>query len=118
MAEDQRHLTVQERDGVIIVEFAERKILEELTIREIESELVDLVASHNQIKLVLNFTNVGHFSSAALGTLNKLFEQVKKQNGRMILSGISPRILDVFQITNLHKRFEIRDTVADALAEF
>ena len=117
MAQEQRHLTVQERGGVTVVEFAERKILEELTIREIEAELVDLVKTEDGIKLVLNFTNVGHFSSAALGTLNKLFELVRGQGGRMILTGISPRIMEVFEITNLHKRFDIRNTVADALAE-
>ncbi len=116
MAEDKGHLTVHDRDGVTIVEFAERKILEELTIREIESELIAVVEDHSAIKLVLNFTNVGHFSSAALGTLNKLYELVREKGGRMILTGISPRIMDVFEITNLHKRFEIRNTVADALA--
>jgi len=118
MAQEQGHLTVQDRDGVTVVEFAERKILEELTIREIEAELMDLVNRADGIKLVLNFTNVGHFSSAALGTLNKLFELVRQKSGRMILTGISPRIMDVFEITNLRKRFEIRNTVADALTEF
>ena len=117
MVDEQRHLTVREEGDVCVVDFAERKILEELTIREIETELIRLVESRNNIKLVLNFTNVGHFSSAALGTLNKLFELVRQQGGRMILSGISPRIMDVFEITNLHKRFEIRNTVADALSE-
>jgi len=116
MADEKGHLSVHDREGVTVVEFAERKILEELTIREIESELVAVVENREGIKLVLNFTNVGHFSSAALGSLNKLFELVREKNGRMILTGISPRIMDVFEITNLHKRFEIRNTVADALA--
>lgn len=117
MAEEKGHLTVRDRDGVKVVEFSERKILEELTIREIEAELTDLVEHEDGIKLVLNFTNVGYFSSAALGTLNKLFELTKQNNGQMILTGISPRIMDVFEITNLRKRFQIRSTVADALAE-
>ncbi len=116
MAQEQSHLTVQVRDGVTVVDFSERKILEELTIREIEAELVGLVEKTQNIKLILNFTNVGHFSSAALGTLNKLFELVRNKGGRMILTGISPRIMDVFEITNLRKRFEIRGTVAEALA--
>jgi anti-anti-sigma factor len=118
MAEDRKHLTIQDRDGITVVEFSARKILEELTIREIETELVELVSERRGIKLILNFTNVGHFSSAALGTLNKLFELARQSGGRMILTGISPRIMEVFEITNLHKRFEIRSTVAEALAEF
>ena len=118
MAEDRKHLTIQDRDGVTVVEFSARKILEELTIREIENELVDLVSERKGIKLVLNFTNVGHLSSAALGTLNKLFELARQTGGRMILTGISPRIMEVFEITNLHKRFEIHSTVGEAIAEF
>ncbi len=39
MPEGQAHLSVTCKDGVSAVEFSDRKILEELSIREIEEEL-------------------------------------------------------------------------------
>ena len=66
MADEQGHLAVQDRDGVTVVEFAERKILEELTIREIETELVSLVEAKFKdglIKLPLNTADVSNTGS-------------------------------------------------------
>ncbi|HEY3245254.1 MAG TPA: STAS domain-containing protein [Phycisphaerae bacterium] len=116
MPEEMPHLTVKKADTVNVVEFADRKILEELTIREIEEELFKLVASEKSIKLLLNFKNVEHLSSAALGMLINLGKQVDKQSGKLILSDIKPQIYEVFKITRLNKLFEIHDTASAAMA--
>jgi anti-sigma B factor antagonist len=116
MPDETPHLTVKRADAINIVEFADRKILEEMTIREIEEELFKLVASEKSIKLLLNFKNVEHLSSAALGMLINLDKQVNKQSGKLILSDIKPQIYEVFKITRLNKLFEIHDTASAAMA--
>ncbi len=118
MADDRLHLTVRKNEAVNVVEFADRKILEELTIREIEEELFKLVDSEKSIKLLLNFKNVEHLSSAALGMLINLDKQVNKQSGKLVLSDIKPQIYEVFKITRLNKLFEIHDTAAAAMTRF
>ncbi len=118
MPEDQPHLSVANRDGVQVVEFADRKILEELSIREIEDELFALVRATEAIKLLLNFKNVEHLSSAALGMLINLEKQVAQNSGKLMLSDINPQIYEVFKITRLNKMFEIHDTAAQALRRF
>jgi len=118
MSEGQAHLTVSTKDEVTIVEFSDRKILEELSIRTIEEQLFDLVGAQTGIKLLLNFHNVEHLSSAALGMLINLDKQVARQSGQLMLSDINPQIFEVFKITQLHRMFKIHDTAATAMKHF
>lgn len=112
------HLRIRQSDDVAIVEFADRKILEELSIQEIGEELQRLVGGTPGIKLLLNFRNVDHLSSAALGMLITLNKHVQTNNGAMKLSDINRQIFEVFKITRLNRVFEIHDTAAQALAGF
>lgn len=118
MAEEQSHLKVRDADGVKVVEFAERKILEELSIHEIGEELSRLVSGRDDFKLLLCFKNVEHLSSAALGMLINLNKLVNEQQGRLKLSDISPPIFEVFKITRLNRLFSIYGTAGEALADF
>lgn len=112
------HLTVQTDDSVNIVHFSDRKILEELSIREIEDELFALVAQTPSPRLVLNFANVEHLSSAALGMLINLQKEISKSDGKLKLSDIKPQIYEVFKITRLSKLFDIHDSADEAIKAF
>jgi anti-sigma B factor antagonist len=118
MAEGSSHLTVQKRDAVDVVAFSDRKILEELSIREIEDELFALVGATPSIQLLLDFSNVEHLSSAALGMLINLQKEVGKQSGKLKLADIRPQIYEVFKITRLSRMFDIHGSVDEALAKF
>ncbi len=118
MSEQQVHLTIIETDGVSIVEFADRKILEELSIREIEDEIFAHIDGQSNVKLLLCFKNVEHLSSAALGMLINLNKVVSEQAGQLKLSDISPQIYEVFKITRLNKLFDIHDSTGQALNSF
>jgi len=105
-------------NGVMHVEFSDRKILDELSINEILNELVALVESQPEIKLLLNFDNVDHLSSAALGMLITLNKRVADAGGKLRLANISPQIYEVFAITRLNKLFDIHDSADAALRSF
>lgn len=118
MSEQQVHLSVTKRDGVQFVEFADRKILEELSISEIGDQLSKLVGGEKGVKMLLSFKNVEHLSSAALGMLISLNKQAQELGGKLKLSDISPQIFEVFKITRLNKLFDIYDKAEDALGAF
>lgn len=118
MAEDGPHLTVIESGDVRIVEFSDRKIIEELAISQIGDELASMIAGTPKIKLLLSFERVEHLSSAALGVLIKLHHQVAEAKGELRLSDISPQIYEVFKITRLNKLFDIYNSREEALADF
>lgn len=112
------HLRISRSNDVSVVEFADRAILEEETIREIREELERVVKSEPRIQLLLNFRNVTHLSSAALGLLLKINKKISDQGGTLKLSDMNRQTLGVFEITRLDRVFEIHDTSAEALARF
>ncbi len=118
MEQPSSHLKIKRSDSVSVVEFADRKILEELSIQEIGEELDQIVESEPGVKLLLNFKNVDHLSSAALGMLITLNKKIKERDGDLKLSDINRQIFEVFKITKLNRVFDIHDNADDAMAAF
>ena len=100
----QGRLAVAQKSGVHVVNFLDRKILDESNIVE--------------IKLCLNFGNVQYLSSTVLGKLITLNTRVNEDNGKLVLCAIRPQILEVFKITKLTKLFDIVDDEATALTHY
>jgi anti-sigma B factor antagonist len=115
MADTYQHLRVNDLTKAVVVEFADRKILEELSIVEIGEELSHLADAFPGRILIMGFGNVDHLASATLGLLIKLREQVTQNKGHLILADIRPQIYEVFKITKLNRLFDISDTVGEAL---
>jgi len=118
MAEQASRLKVKDLAGISLVQFADRKILDELCIHEIQEELSRLVDSKDSGDLLLSFSNVEHLSSAALGMLITLKKKVEEKKGRLKLSDINPQIYEVFKITRLNRIFDIHPTIDKARASF
>jgi anti-sigma B factor antagonist len=118
MDQPSSHLKIKRAGNVSMVEFADRKILEELSIQEIGEELRRLAESEPGARLLLNFENVDHLASAALGMLITLHKKIQEQNGLLKLSNINRQIFQVFRITRLNRVFDIHDTAEQALASF
>jgi len=116
MPEDQPKLDIRLEKGVRVVEFADRKILEELAISQIGEQLSQFAESDPDPKLLLDFKNVQHLSSAALGMLITLNKQLIERQGRLVLANIHPQIYEVFRITRLNKLFNIQSTTEAAIA--
>ena len=118
MPEEKGHFSVSMADGICFAEFEDRKILDEVVINEIGDQLSTVVEEHRPINLILNFGNVQHLSSAALGMLITLQKKTSGEGGQLKLTDIDPQIFEVFKITKLHKVFDIHDTAAAARASF
>lgn len=118
MEQPSSHLKIKRAGNVSVVEFADRKILEEISIEEIGNELRGLVEAEPGPQLLLNFSNVDHLASAALGMLITLQKKVQEQNGSLKLSNINRQIFQVFKITRLNRVFDIHETADRALDSF
>ena len=118
MSETMPPLSVTTLKDVRIVEFTNSKILDEANIADIGNTLNSLIDERPQPKLLLDFANVEHLSSAALGMLINVNNRVKQKNGQLRLANIGPQIMDVFVITKLNKLFRILPTRNEATASF
>ena len=80
--------------------------------------LTQLIESKHQPKLLLDFSNVDHLSSAALGMLINVNQKIKAASGELRLTNIKAQIYEVFVITKLNKLFRILPNREEALASF
>jgi len=117
-AEAQSKMTIHKQADICVVEFSDRKILEELAINQIGERLSELANEYNEPKFLLDFKNVEHLSSAALGMLITFNKQLIEQHGQLVLANINPQIYEVFKITKLNKLFNIQKSTEDAKRVF
>src|ERR1041384_7596637 len=103
-----RRLEVEDIGDVTVVNFTDKKILDEQNIQLIGEQLFRLADELGRRKLLLNFRNVEYLSSAGLGKFITLNKKVNSSGGRLILCSIDPQIYEVFEITKLNKLFNIQ----------
>lgn len=111
-------LLVNEQKGIYVCEFTTSRILDESNIKEIGDTLGRLIDGREYPKILLDFTNVDHLSSAALGMLINANNRLRLRNGQLRLCKIRPQILEVFAITKLNKLFRILTTREEAFESF
>lgn len=116
MAEQNPRLRVSVDGDVTCVALTDRKILDEVNIAQIGEQLGKLVASSAQPRMVLDFTNVSHMSSSALGMLITLHKRIREKDGQLRLAAIQPAIYEVFVITRLNEILKICSSQQEALA--
>lgn len=102
-----RRLEVEDIGDITVVNFVDKKILDEQNIQVIGEQLFQLVDELGRRKILLNFKNVEFLSSAALGKLITLNRKLQSAGGKLVLGEIDPQIYEVFEITKLNKLFTI-----------
>jgi anti-sigma B factor antagonist len=118
MSDQSPPLSVVQNKDIRIVEFTSAKILDEANIAEIGATLTSIIDESEKPKLLLDFSNVDHLSSAALGMLINANNRIRQRNGQLRLTNIKGPILEVFVITKLNKLFRILPDRAEAMKSF
>ncbi len=72
------------------------------------------VSAERPKRLVLNLTEVPYMDSSGVGTLVEVFRRVSGYKGKMVLCGLTSRVLSVFEITKLDRFFTICETEEQA----
>jgi len=106
------------RDDVLIVTFAVSEIIDEVTIRDIGAQLIDMTAKAQDKKMLLNFRDLSFMTSAMLGQLAILNKKCKSEQISLSMSNVGPKLREVFKLMRLDKLFVIHDDEADALRAF
>ena len=69
-------------------------------------------------QIVFNLQKMEHVDSSGLGALVSILQWVNSNGGALKLCCLQPRPKIVFDITKVHRIFEIYSTEAEALAAF
>ena len=113
------YIIVKYVDGVAVVNFRESvAMFEGDKVESIGGELMNLVASKKEPKILLNLSNAQFISSAMLAHLVKLHRKVQDAKGRIKLCGLRPVIMDAFKVSRFDRIFEIQPDEVTALKKF
>jgi len=118
MAETESRLTVTDDGEIARIQFLDRNILDEANIQQIGEEIAQIIDRAPTPKILIDFENVEHLSSAALGTLITINNKVRLKGGQLRLANIDSQIYEVFVITKLNKLFKIYDNAEEAGTSF
>lgn len=111
-------LAVADTDGVTVVGIPNGCMLDGESIQKVGTKLFDLVEKEHKSKLLIDFADIRFMSSQALGILLTLRRKAEKGGAAIVLTGISEKLMRVFEITNLDKMFTFFDSRDEGLAHF
>ena len=69
-------------------------------------------------KMIIDFSKVTYLDSSGIGELVGCYTSIKNKNGELRICGMNSKIFGLMKMTSLHSVFEVRDTEAEALADF
>ena len=113
-----RRITFEDIGDVTVVQFLDKKIVDEAVIQTIGDDLLMLVDELGRRKLLLDFSTVEFLSTAALGKLSSLHKRLDDEDGKLVLCGISKTIMEIFRILRLDKLLTIVADMKTGLVSF
>lgn len=76
------------------------------------------IIKRNDKKVLVDFSAVSYIDSSGLATMVEMFQRLKKIGGKLRFSNMEQKVKNIFEITKLHKLFEIFDSRELALKDF
>ena len=78
--------------------------------------LYKLIESHAGTQFAIDLSDVNYLASSEIGFLVTLKRRIDRRQGRVVMFGASPYILELFQTMNLTRFFDITDSFGAAVA--
>lgn len=108
-------MKIVENEGVMIIVTDDR--LDSLVATKLKNNVKKL-ADSGQLKILIDMGSTRFIDSAGCGALVASLRAVAKNKGDMKIARPSPQVQTLFELTRLHKVFEIYDDVEAARGSF
>jgi anti-sigma B factor antagonist len=77
---------------------------------------VEAIQANAQPRILLDLSDLTYIGSAGLGAFITLKKAVETHQRRIVLAGLNPLVLDLFETSGLTRHFTVFDTPQEALA--
>jgi anti-sigma B factor antagonist len=109
--------TTQDVSGVLVLAFeASDDTVSDWQVTQ-RDWLYKLVESHPDARFAIDLSGVNYLASSEIGFLVSLKRRIDRRRGRVVLFGVGPYILELFQTMNLVKILDISDDFGTAMAK-
>ena len=109
-------VNIQDKGAVVLIEVKEER-LDAHNSGNLKTEMLSLF-EEGKHELVIDLKDVRFVDSSGLGALVSGFKNASARNGNLKLCGLQPQVKSMFELTRLHRVFEIFATADEALASF
>jgi len=109
-------LQIEEKERVVLIAIKENR-LDAHNSGELKSQLLAQFAQGKN-NLLVDLQEVRFVDSSGLGALVSGFKNASARNGSLKLCGLQPQVKSMFELTRLHRVFEIFASEQDALTSF
>ncbi|MDB5174435.1 MAG: rsbV [Phycisphaerales bacterium] len=106
---------VSEIDDATVVELSLPQTLDSGEFDRLNEALLSLLGGRPDGRWVLDLSRLSYMGSSALGLMVNLRQRVKQDGGKLVLCGISARLMQIFQACCMERLFTIKPTRVDAL---
>ncbi len=109
-------VNILDQGAVVLIEVKEER-LDAHNSGSLKTEMLSLFEDGKQ-NLVIDLKEVRFVDSSGLGSLVSGFKNASARNGNLKLCGLQPQVKSMFELTRLHRVFEIFPSADEALASF
>lgn len=110
------NLTIEQKGSAVLLIIHEER-LDAHNSGELKAQMLKLFEDGKN-NLVVDLQAVRFVDSSGLGALVSGFKNASSRNGSLKLSGLQLQVKSMFELTRLHRVFEIFADVDEALASF
>jgi anti-sigma B factor antagonist len=107
---------VAENDAIVLIEVKEER-LDAHNSSELKSQMLNLFEEGKK-DMVVDLGEVRFVDSSGLGALVSGFKNASARNGNLKLCNLQPQVQSMFELTRLHRVFEIFSDQAKAFESF
>jgi anti-sigma B factor antagonist len=108
-------VTIEEKDGITVVATEEK--LDAVVATKLK-DAVKKLAEDGQLKILIDMGKTRFIDSAGCGALVASLRVLLKNKGDMKIARPSAQVQTLFELTRLHKVFEIFDDIEAAIQSF
>lgn len=109
-------ISIEERDGVVIIDVKEER-LDAHNSGEFKTQMLNFF-EEGKSNLIVDMAGVRFVDSSGLGALVSGYKNASARNGNLKLCGLQSQVKSMFELTRLHRVFEIFPTADEAVASF
>ncbi len=110
------NLKIEEKNDIVVINVKEER-LDAHNSGDLKLEMSRLFGEGKKNVLV-DLNDVRFIDSSGLGALVSGFKNAISNQGNLKLSGLQPQVRSMFELTRLHRVFEIFPSLTEALENF
>ena len=110
-------LEISHMNGILVASLKDRDRLDEQIASPVSDELGELFGKPN-IRLVFDLAGINFIDSSGFGVFLSAMKAAGNNNGQFKICNVSPEMVELFKLLQLHHVLEIYDRLEACLSSF